>query len=334
MTGVQYAFTGGARRDLSFYTLTSGAGDASEDPQDWKLEGSNDGGTTWTLVDQRAGETFKWRSQTRAFKAQRPGSYSSYRLTFGAAKTLAEVELLNHDAPAALGAEVGSAATWAGLTVPVEVEVFNTGGSPLSGNVALSAPSGWTVTPASRAFGPVAPGRAQTVAFDVKVPAGTAPGEYRVESTATSGSETAKGSASVHVLGDTIEFAPNTSAEEPWMFEDVGVAVRRARALHRQRALLHLSLRPAVGRDGREAEPRHRQPVPRQGVGRRPELDARCWRRRGEIRDLSNRAWRELDLNTLRGQSRTLYLRVADSHPADGWGGWLARTRLALQRGG
>jgi hypothetical protein len=47
-----------------------------------------------------------------------------------------------------------------------------------------------------------------------------------------------------------------------------------------------------------------------------------------------NRAWRDLDLNELRGEGRTVYLRVADSFPADGWGGWLARTRLVLQRGG
>jgi len=53
-----------------------------------------------------------------------------------------------------------------------------------------------------------------------------------------------------------------------------------------------------------------------------------------EIRDLSNRAWRDLDLSALRGGGRTVYLRVADSFPADGWGAWLARTKLALSRSG
>jgi hypothetical protein len=47
---------------------------------------------------------------------------------------------------------------------------------------------------------------------------------------------------------------------------------------------------------------------------------------------LRNRAWRSLDLNELRGASRILYLRVADSHPPDGWGGWLARVRLQMER--
>jgi hypothetical protein len=47
---------------------------------------------------------------------------------------------------------------------------------------------------------------------------------------------------------------------------------------------------------------------------------------------LGNRAWRSLDLNELRGPSRILYLRVADSHRPDGWGGWLARLRLQMER--
>jgi hypothetical protein len=36
---------------------------------------------------------------------------------------------------------------------------------------------------------------------------------------------------------------------------------------------------------------------------------------------LRNRAWRSLDLNELRGASRTLYVRVGETHPPDGWQG-------------
>jgi hypothetical protein len=35
----------------------------------------------------------------------------------------------------------------------------------------------------------------------------------------------------------------------------------------------------------------------------------------------------ELHLNTLLGGSRTLYVRIGDSFPQDGWGGWLATSR-------
>jgi len=47
---------------------------------------------------------------------------------------------------------------------------------------------------------------------------------------------------------------------------------------------------------------------------------------------LTNRAERSLDLNDLRGESRTLYVRISDNYPPDGWGGWLARLRLEMQK--
>ena len=52
------------------------------------------------------------------------------------------------------------------------------------------------------------------------------------------------------------------------------------------------------------------------------------------VRDRSNRKERTLDLNALRNGGRTLYIRIGDSEPSDGWGGWLARVKLDLQRGG
>ena len=51
-------------------------------------------------------------------------------------------------------------------------------------------------------------------------------------------------------------------------------------------------------------------------------------------RPVANQAERTLDLNALRGGGRTLYLRLGDSQPDDGWGGWLGRLELDLQRGG
>jgi hypothetical protein len=62
------------------------------------LKGSYDG-TTWTVVDERTGEVFPWRRQTRPFKVSRPGRYTYYRLdvtqnTGDPTTALAEVELL------------------------------------------------------------------------------------------------------------------------------------------------------------------------------------------------------------------------------------------------
>jgi predicted alpha-1,2-mannosidase len=85
-------FAGGAA-EVTFYTLTSSTTVA--DPNGWNLYGSNDG-VIWELLDQRSGQSFPWRSQTRAFKVAEPGSYTRYRLTLVSAPgaALAEVELL------------------------------------------------------------------------------------------------------------------------------------------------------------------------------------------------------------------------------------------------
>ena len=79
------------KESAAFYTLTSGKD--SGDPASWVLKGSYDG-KTWSTVDERSGESFAWRQQTRAFKIARPGHYQHYRLEFPGPVTVAEFELL------------------------------------------------------------------------------------------------------------------------------------------------------------------------------------------------------------------------------------------------
>ncbi|MGV9574470.1 glycoside hydrolase domain-containing protein, partial [Streptomyces nigra] len=74
------------------YTLTSPS-DHTKAPAGWKLQASKDG-TTWKTLDERAGETFTWDRQTRAFSVKSPGTYAKYRLVLTGEATLAEVELL------------------------------------------------------------------------------------------------------------------------------------------------------------------------------------------------------------------------------------------------
>jgi predicted alpha-1,2-mannosidase len=338
---VEYAFAGDARRDARFYTLTSGESSATEDPLSWTLKGSNDDGVSWAVLDQRSGETFRWRSQTRPFKVARPGQYERYRLEVtanggGAKTTLAEIELLNHDEAVPLGTEVASSALWAGSSVPVRVDVWNSGGSSFSGDVSLTVPEGWTVSPATRSFGPLATGGSQTLTFDVTVPAGVSPGEYDVTATATAGSLVARGTGTVHVLGNTIEFTPGTSAEEPWLADADGSQLDgaaydgRARFTDNQRYFVYRFELPGDVTGGTLSLDIGNQFLVQSST------DGSSWttvlREDRQIRDLSNRAWRDLDLNTLRGGGRTVYLRVADSFTSDGWGAWVARTKLVLQR--
>ena len=84
----------GDPRPLAVYTLTSSA--KKHDPRAWTLEGSDDR-THWTLLDQRRGQTFRWRRQTRPFALREPAAHRYYRLKItesGTHLALAQWELL------------------------------------------------------------------------------------------------------------------------------------------------------------------------------------------------------------------------------------------------
>ncbi|UQS24912.1 GH92 family glycosyl hydrolase [Amycolatopsis thermalba] len=80
---------------VPLYTLTSAA--RGGDPRDWVLEGTTDG-VSWVRLDERRGERFRWRRQTRPFSVAEPGTYRAYRLRVTAATgrrtALTEWELL------------------------------------------------------------------------------------------------------------------------------------------------------------------------------------------------------------------------------------------------
>ena len=81
---------------VRYYTLTSGTD--GDDPRSWALRGSTDG-ANWVVLDERVGQTFRWRRQTRAFAVANPGHYTLYRLditenTGTPTVTLAQLELL------------------------------------------------------------------------------------------------------------------------------------------------------------------------------------------------------------------------------------------------
>ncbi len=79
---------------VRLYTLTSSGKRA--DPKAWALQGSNDG-ERWATLDERDGQSFPWRRQTRAFAVAEPAAFARYRLRLvneGGGIELAEVELL------------------------------------------------------------------------------------------------------------------------------------------------------------------------------------------------------------------------------------------------
>ena len=71
---------------ISSYTLTSGNDEPDRDPARFRVQGSNDG-TTWTTLDEREGEAFDGRGETRTFTLDEPSEpYLHYRLDVLATK--------------------------------------------------------------------------------------------------------------------------------------------------------------------------------------------------------------------------------------------------------
>jgi len=214
------------------------------------------------------------------------------------------------------------------------VTVANGGSSPISGQGTASGPSGWTVQPASTAFGPIAGGGTQTVTLNVSIPAGAAEGGYPLKITASSSAGTARTTGNVQVIGNTIEFTPGTDAEAPWLSDPGGSQLDGAVFDGHAR----------FADNGSHFT--YRFDIPEDVTGGTLSLDIgneflvkvssddENWRtvlqETTEEHDLNNREVRDLDLNDLRGSSRTLYVRVEDAKPDDGWGGWLSHLTLHL----
>ena len=87
-------------RIVTHYAITADNDYPSNDPEDWRLLGSNDDGQTWTLLDAELNQTFAERSQRRVFVITNQVAYNTYRLevsrTFHETKMVevAELELM------------------------------------------------------------------------------------------------------------------------------------------------------------------------------------------------------------------------------------------------
>jgi hypothetical protein len=118
---VAYQFAGGARYAIDSYTVTSANDKPERDPMSWELQGSNDGGLTWSTVDTRVNQTFASRFQTNSYSFTNATAYSAYRflVTANAGSStqfqVAEIQLFETPASAPEGgapdaAEDGSTA--------------------------------------------------------------------------------------------------------------------------------------------------------------------------------------------------------------------------------
>ena len=141
----------------------------------------------------------------------------------------------------------------------------------------------------------------------------------------------------VHVTITNIEFTPGTDAEKPWLVDPDG-------------SQLDGAIHDGHGRFADNGSHfTYRFDIPAGVTGGKLTLeianeylvsvssDDRTYREvlpePSEQHDLNNLdPPHELDLNTLLAGGRTLYVRIGDSFPRDGWGGWLGHLKLELTR--
>jgi signal transduction histidine kinase len=67
------------RKVVHWYALTSANDFAQRDPQDWRLLASNDGGRTWTTLDERKGEVFPSRQERKLYEIPNTNAFETYR---------------------------------------------------------------------------------------------------------------------------------------------------------------------------------------------------------------------------------------------------------------
>jgi hypothetical protein len=146
-------------------------------------------------------------------------------------------------------------------------------------------------------------------------------------------------SATIAVVGDTIEFSPGTDAETPWLFDAGGSQLdgpsdhfggRGRYADNESHAIYRFQLPADVTGGTLTLEVGNEFVVD-------VSTDGSTWREvlrePTQEHDLNNLEERSLDLNDLRAGGHTLYVRLGDAKPDDGWGGWLGLVRLEMERG-
>jgi hypothetical protein len=83
---IQYQYTNGAQCVVTQYTVSAANDVPARDPRDWRLRGSNDGGTNWATLDTRTGETFTNRLETHTYSFANTSGFNIYRFQIDSVK--------------------------------------------------------------------------------------------------------------------------------------------------------------------------------------------------------------------------------------------------------
>lgn len=211
------------------------------------------------------------------------------------------------------------------LQLQLAVTATAPGQRPIRARVTVTAPAGWTVTPSAGSI-TLRPGGSshpatRTLRLDVTVPAGAHDGHNRVTATVTAGPNLSFTAEADVLVAHAINFDTGTAAENPWLWDADGSQ--------------------SNGVQNRFADWDHyfvyRFPLPQDTTSAEVALtidgeylvqaspDGKNWttvlKEDRRITDGSNKTEKTLDLTPYLGTDKTVYLRVADSFPEDGWGG-------------
>lgn len=236
-----------------------------------------------------------------------------------------------------LAATVGDGKVWTGESTTVPVTVRNAGPNPVSGTVEMAAGS-LAVEPSSASFS-LPPGASTTFPVTVSPPAGSAGGLSPVQAFARvdagAGADVV-GMGQVSVSANDIAFVPNTLGERPWLLPGGGSQLDGA-----------VEDGNARFTDGTSTAT-YRFDLPADVSGGTITVDVlneflvststdgntftERLREEREVKDGSNRADRTIDLETARAGGTTVFMRIGDSFPGDGWGTWLGHVRISVER--
>lgn len=86
ITWISYQYPENEKVTVHSYAITSANNRPERDPRDWKLEGSNDGGKCWSVIDTQQEQIFSERFQTKSYPIARPAAFNRYRLNITASK--------------------------------------------------------------------------------------------------------------------------------------------------------------------------------------------------------------------------------------------------------
>lgn len=268
---------------------------------------------------------FDWRTQASALSAliaALPASKPDRRALSSALSPAATVVLPSQNTPATLDFTLAVAVASPGTTrVSFEAQ----------------APTGWRVrTPKPRTVRPSGRVAELEVPVSVTLPAGTAQGRHTVTVTVRSGKLTWKAQAEV-LVATSADFETGTADEAPWLFDADGSASGGPGNRYADGNSSYTYRFPLPADTATASMDIH---INNQFVVEASPDDARWTTVLAEteqIRDASNDAVRTVDLTpylsaSTDGSPRTVYVRVSDAFPEDGWGGQTSHVTVTPTR--